>query len=97
MSEAINSKSLSAHKHTTFNVNKLRGELWKRSLKGKKRASGNIFGIELMSSENCIPLDHRHKEDVVGECEIQPTRWIAEYRKRSYGEETFRKSSEETV
>jgi hypothetical protein len=54
-------------------VNKLCGELWKGSLKGKKRASGSIFGIELMSSENCILLDHRQNEDVVEELEIQPT------------------------
>jgi hypothetical protein len=66
-------KSLSAHKYTTFNVNKLCGELRKGSLKGKKRVPGSTFGIQLMSSENCILLDHRHNEDVVQELEIPPT------------------------
>jgi hypothetical protein len=54
-------------------VNKLYGELWKGSLEGKKRASGSIFAIELMSSENCILLDHRQNENVIAELEIQPT------------------------
>jgi hypothetical protein len=54
-------------------VNKLCGELWKGSLEDKMRASGSIFGIELMPSENCILLDHRQNENVITELEIQPT------------------------
>jgi len=51
-------------------VNKLCGEIWKGSLKGKKR---DIFGIKLRSSEISKLLVHRHIEDVVEELEIQPT------------------------
>jgi len=40
---------------------------------GREALRVSIFGMKLMSYENCILLDHRHNEDVMEYLEIQPT------------------------